>query len=88
MSDNLIQSNHENVENQDNEEKNCVTNKTKKEIISYTISREYWENQPATVNGMLGGYDYVSNPDIDQSQQFLDLFLSVRVIFTNNFYYS
>jgi hypothetical protein len=79
MCDNLIQSINENVQNQVNidVDTNNATNKTSKETISYAISREYWENQPATVNGMLGGYDYVSNPDVDQSQQFLDLFLSV-----------
>ena len=43
----------------------------------YSISQDYWASQPATVNGMLGGYDYVNDPDVQQSQMFLDQFLSV-----------
>lgn len=38
----------------------------------YETSRDYWAKIPATVNGMLGGYDYVSKNDIRQSQEFLD----------------
>ncbi len=77
MSDILNETNNTNVvevETQQTLENKNVNNKP---TISYTISREYWENQPATVNGMLGGYDFVSNPDVEQSQQFLDYFLSV-----------
>ena len=77
MSDILNEANNTNVvevETQQTLENKNVNNKP---TISYTISREYWENQPATVNGMLGGYDFVSNPDVEQSQQFLDYFLSV-----------
>jgi protein N-terminal methyltransferase len=41
----------------------------------YATSRDYWAKIPATVNGMLGGYDYVSKNDIRQSQVFLDSLL-------------
>lgn len=43
----------------------------------YSHSKDYWAKQPPTVNGMLGGYDYVSTPDIEQSQHFLNYFLKV-----------
>ena len=54
----------------------------------YTISQEYWKNQPATVDGMLGGYEYVSKADIEQSQLFLDSFLRVRLNNFNTMFYS
>ena len=43
----------------------------------YSVSKDYWAKQPPTVNGMLGGYEYVSQDDIEQSQQFLNYFISV-----------
>jgi hypothetical protein len=47
----------------------------------YTKSEEYWATQPATVNGMLGGYEHISDVDIEQSQQFLSYFLYNKVIY-------
>lgn len=44
----------------------------------YSISKDYWAKQPPTVNGMLGGYEFVSDDDIEQSQQFLNYFINVR----------
>jgi hypothetical protein len=38
----------------------------------YSISEDYWSKQPATVNGMLGGFDFISNEDIKGSQKFLN----------------
>lgn len=46
----------------------------------YKFSQDYWAKQPATVNGMLGGFDYVSKADIDQSQNFLNYFTKVKII--------
>ena len=45
--------------------------------VNYNLSREYWKNQEASVNSMLGGYDYLSDNDISHSQQFLNFFLNV-----------
>jgi hypothetical protein len=43
----------------------------------YLKSQDYWSKQPATVNGMLGGFDYVSDSDVQQSQKFLQQILNV-----------
>ena len=54
----------------------------------YTVSEQYWREQPATTNGMLGGYDFISDIDIEQSQRFLENYLKVfafTFIFTFNF---
>lgn len=48
-----------------------------KDEINYEKSEEYWAKQPATVDGMLGGLEFVSPIDIEQSQKFLDSFLTV-----------
>ncbi|KAG9291212.1 hypothetical protein G9A89_021714 [Geosiphon pyriformis] len=37
----------------------------------YTDALEFWSDKPATVGGMLGGYDAISNLDIKTSQIFL-----------------
>lgn len=61
----------------------------KKEEICYEKSKEYWAQQPATVNGMLGGFDFVSDADIEHSQKFLNYFLSVMnvIVFYKHLYY-
>ena len=62
------------------------SNSTDKSDGFYSISKDYWAKQPPTVNGMLGGYEYVSQDDIEQSQQFLNYFIDVRnsfVLFRN-----
>ena len=41
----------------------------------YQTAENYWNTQPATVNGMLGGYESISDADISQSQKFLSHFL-------------
>jgi protein N-terminal methyltransferase len=43
----------------------------------YQASKDYWSTQPATVNGMLGGFDFISDIDILQSQTFLNSFVNV-----------
>lgn len=52
-------------------------NRGEKKIKFYQLSEDYWAKQPATVNGMLGGFDFVSKADIDQSQKFLNSLKSV-----------
>lgn len=41
------------------------------ELQWYKRAKDYWENTPATVNGVLGGYSYVSVMDVKGSQAFL-----------------
>ncbi len=63
-----------------------VENENKTEQIGemfYLKSQDYWSKQPATVNGMLGGFDYVSENDVQQSHKFLQQILNVG--FTNLF---
>ena len=38
----------------------------------YSLGEEYWTQQPATVDGMLGGYGDISDTDINGSQKFLN----------------
>ncbi|GAB0498296.1 hypothetical protein MMPV_009637 [Pyropia vietnamensis] len=38
----------------------------------YARSRDYWERQPPTVNGMLGGLGHLSPADVADSHRFLD----------------
>lgn len=56
------------------------TKKCKQDTEFYTVSEDYWKSQPATVNGMLGGYECVSDADINQSQKFLSTFLDMKKI--------
>ena len=51
---------------------------TNKKAKFYLHSQEYWSKQPATVNGMLGGYEFVSESDLQQSQQMIDWLFTVR----------
>ena len=76
----------ENQATQEAEDKNnnCISteDESKDKSINntdgfYSISKDYWSKQPPTVNGMLGGYDFVSDDDIQQSQQFLEYFVNV-----------
>ena len=57
-----------------------TTDRENKNEIDYKASETYWATQPATVNGMLGGFDFVSQVDIEHSQKFLDFFLNVNII--------
>lgn len=49
----------------------------------YEKAAKYWEKVPATVDGMLGGFGFISQIDILGSEEFLRLILKVRV----NFYF-
>jgi hypothetical protein len=44
----------------------------------YVHSRDYWSKQPATVDGMLGGYEFVSECDTKQSQELIDWLFTVN----------
>eukprot|EP01134_Creolimax_fragrantissima_P002789 CFRG2789T1 len=46
------------------------------ELNWYKKARDYWENVPATVNGVLGGYSYISSVDVKGSLTFLNPLLS------------
>ena len=46
----------------------------------YSVSENYWRGQPATENGMLGGYGFVSDRDIETSQKFIDSYFKVILI--------
>lgn len=44
--------------------------------ISYEKSLEYWADIPPTVDGVLGGFGFISNVDIDGSEKFLNSLLA------------
>ncbi|XP_064459185.1 N-terminal Xaa-Pro-Lys N-methyltransferase 1-like [Ornithodoros turicata] len=44
----------------------------------YSQGKAYWENIPATVDGMLGGYSHLSSIDIHSSLRFLNTFLTSK----------
>ncbi|XP_063983861.1 N-terminal Xaa-Pro-Lys N-methyltransferase 1 [Diachasmimorpha longicaudata] len=46
--------------------------------ILYSDAAKYWENVPATVDGMLGGYGFISHTDIGGSQAFLKSLLKLK----------
>ena len=41
----------------------------------YSKAVDYWKQQPATVNGVLGGFEHVSGDDIHESAEFILPFL-------------
>ncbi|XP_047990985.1 N-terminal Xaa-Pro-Lys N-methyltransferase 1 [Leguminivora glycinivorella] len=48
------------------------------ENIFYTKAAKYWANVPATINGVLGGYEHISGIDIKGSKAFLNDILSLK----------
>ncbi|KAF7997263.1 hypothetical protein HCN44_005540 [Aphidius gifuensis] len=45
----------------------------------YTDAAKYWDKVPATVDGMLGGFGFISQTDIEGSQNFLkSLFIKLK----------
>lgn len=48
----------------------------------YTAAAEYWEHIPPTVDGMLGGFGFISQIDIKGSTRFLKSLFEVCVITT------
>lgn len=51
----------------------------------YTDAAKYWENIPATVDGMLGGFGFISDTDIDGSDEFLKALFTVWHAFIPEF---
>lgn len=47
----------------------------------YAKGKSYWENVPATVDGMLGGHSDVFNADIQASARFINGFIQVSTHF-------
>lgn len=43
----------------------------------YSKAKTYWKDIPPTVDGMLGGYGFISSIDISSSRKFLQRFLRV-----------
>ena len=41
----------------------------------YEKSEQYWKSIPATIDGMLGGFGFISNTDISGSKAFLKFML-------------
>ena len=46
----------------------------------YTRSKSHWENVPATIDGMLGGYSDVLIADVQASSRFLSSFINVSIL--------
>ncbi|KAG6446201.1 alpha N-terminal protein methyltransferase 1 [Manduca sexta] len=47
-------------------------------VINYEKSLEYWADIPATVDGVLGGFGFISDADIEGSTIFLNSLLSSK----------
>lgn len=47
----------------------------------YIKAKQYWEKVPATVDGMLGGFSYISHVDAEESIKFLKPILKVLVVY-------
>lgn len=43
----------------------------------YDTGKNYWENVPPTIDGMLGGHSSVLKADVRESSKFIELFLVV-----------
>ncbi|XP_061716037.1 N-terminal Xaa-Pro-Lys N-methyltransferase 1-like [Cydia pomonella] len=48
------------------------------ENIFYTKAAKYWANVPATIAGVLGGYEHISDIDIKGSKAFLNDILALK----------
>lgn len=46
----------------------------------YIAAAKYWDRIPPTVDGMLGGFGFISHTDIKGSTHFLKSLFEVRVI--------
>ncbi|XP_043275524.1 N-terminal Xaa-Pro-Lys N-methyltransferase 1 [Venturia canescens] len=44
----------------------------------YTDAAKYWDKVPPTVDGMLGGFGFISNTDIEGSQGFLKIIFKMK----------
>lgn len=52
---------------------------TSNDGVNYEDSLSYWEGIPPTVDGMLGGFGFISSVDIQGSEQFLKTMFQVRL---------
>ncbi|XP_072936504.1 alpha N-terminal protein methyltransferase 1-like [Epargyreus clarus] len=55
-----------------------------KNPINYDKSLEYWADIPATIDGVLGGFGFISNADIEGSKVFLNSIFSLKNPPSNN----
>lgn len=55
----------------DDIQENASSEKVDQEGINYSEAISYWNKVPPTVNGMLGGFGFISSVDIQGSEQFL-----------------
>ncbi|XP_068620924.1 alpha N-terminal protein methyltransferase 1-like [Battus philenor] len=46
--------------------------------INYELSLKYWADIPATVDGVLGGFGFISNADIEGSKLFLNSIFAIN----------
>lgn len=49
----------------------------------YTAAVKYWEHVPPTIDGMLGGFGFISQIDIKGSTKFLKALFEVYIIMIN-----
>nr|CAD7577269.1 unnamed protein product [Timema californicum] len=57
---------------------NTTISKDHTDDISYDLAAKYWSGIPATVDGMLGGFGFISHTDIQGSLKFLRQLFKMR----------
>nr|CAD7410924.1 unnamed protein product [Timema cristinae] len=57
---------------------NTTISKDQADDISYDLAAKYWSGIPATVDGMLGGFGFISHTDIQGSLKFLRQLFKMR----------
>ena len=80
MSESVVQSESNSSTAIDTEEESAPMKSKMSTTEFYSIAENYWKTQPATVDGMLGGYENISDTDILQSQAFLSYFIQVILL--------
>lgn len=60
---------------------NEEVNDSKEDDSFYENAKIYWSKIPATVDGILGGFGFISKCDLESSEQFLQSLLIVRNYF-------
>ncbi|XP_034231662.1 N-terminal Xaa-Pro-Lys N-methyltransferase 1-A [Thrips palmi] len=63
----------------DPENSNCMSVEKKEKGAFYEDAAQYWSRIPATVDGMLGGYGFISKVDIQGSNLFLKRLFRLKV---------
>lgn len=54
------------------------------EPVFYSKAKTYWSNVSPTINGVLGGYGFISSCDIQGSEEFLTKLFQVFCLFPLN----